>query len=57
MTNLKLSISEIKNIKGFEKITNVQAEMMADYFALYSIIIYDKMIEKYENRNIGQECN
>ena len=57
MTNLKLSISEIKNIKGFEKITDVQAEMIADYFALYSIIIYDKMIEKYENRNIGQECN
>ena len=24
-------------------------EMMADYFALYSIIIYDKMRENYEN--------
>ena len=53
MTNLKLSISEIKNIKGFEKITDVQAEMMADYFALYSIIIYDKMRENYENRYTG----
>lgn len=49
MTNLKLSNSEIKNIKGFEKITDVQAEMMSDYFALYSIIIFDKMNGKYES--------
>ena len=53
MTNLKLSNSEIKNIKGLKNITDDQAEFVSEFLALYSTIIYDKMRKNYENRYIG----
>ncbi|MBO5865941.1 MAG: hypothetical protein J6Q73_07835 [Bacteroidaceae bacterium] len=53
MTSFKLTISEIKDIKGLKNITDDQAEFVSEFLALYSTIIYDKMRKNYENRYTG----
>ena len=49
MTSFKLTISEIKDIKGLKNITDKQADKISEFLALYSIIIFDKMNGKYES--------
>ena len=53
MTSFKLTISEIKDIKGLKNITDDQAEFVSEFLALYSTIIYDKMKKNYENWYTG----
>ena len=46
---IELTKSDIQKVKGFENITDEQADKISEFLALYSIIIFDKMNGKYES--------
>ncbi len=49
LANFNLTKSDIQKVKGFENITDKQADKISEFLALYSIIIFDKMNGKYES--------
>ena len=45
LDNIKFSVDEIRTFNGFEGLTDEQAGELADFLALYAIIVYGRMIE------------
>lgn len=43
MINLKFSNDEIRKFKGYEHLTDEQAYELADFLAIYAIIVYNNV--------------
>ena len=43
MNNIRFSVDEIRKFKGYENLTDEQARKVADFFAMYAIIVFDRM--------------
>ncbi len=41
LDTLKLSIDEIREIKGCEKLTDSEADQLADFLAFYAIAVFE----------------
>ena len=43
VNSIRFSEDEIREFKGYENLTNEQARDVADFFAMWSIIVYENM--------------
>lgn len=43
VNSIRFSEDEIREFKGYENLTNKQARDVADFFAMWSIIVYENM--------------
>ena len=43
MNSIRFSEDEIREFKGYENLTDEQARDVADFFAMWSIIVYENM--------------
>ena len=50
MNNIKFTNDEIRQFKGYEHLTNEQAEKIASFLELYAQIIYQELNKNNENR-------
>ena len=49
LDNIRFSIDEIRNFKGFEGLTDKQASEFADFLAMYAIMVYENLSEYGRN--------
>lgn len=46
MENIRLSKDEMRHFKGYENISDEQAEQLGDFLAVYAIVIYNYLNNK-----------
>lgn len=43
LDNIKLQIDEIRKFRGYESLTDEQANMLADFLSMYAIITFGQL--------------
>ena len=43
LNNIRFTIDEIREFKGYENLTDVQANELADFLAMYAVVIFENM--------------
>jgi hypothetical protein len=43
LNNIRFSIDEIRKFKGYQDMTDVQAAELADFLAMYAVIIFENI--------------
>lgn len=47
LNSIRFSVDDVRKFKGYENLTDEQARKVADFFAMWSIIVY-KNLKAYE---------